>query len=100
MFKNGAGGERRGRMVAKVFISYRRDDSAATAGRGHDRLEREFSRDLLSMDVEAIPPRADFVDALIAEVAKCDVLLAIIGHDWVDARDEARRRRLDGDNDY
>jgi hypothetical protein len=87
-------------MVAKVFISYRRDDSAGHAGRINDRLEREFGRDLLFMDVDAIPLGADFVDVLIAEVAKCDVLLAIIGPNWVDARDEAGRRRLDGDHDY
>jgi hypothetical protein len=34
-------------MAAKVFISYRRDDSAGQAGRIQDRLEREFGRDLL-----------------------------------------------------
>jgi len=40
-------------MATKVFISYRRDDSAGHAGRVHDRLEREFGRDLLFMDVDA-----------------------------------------------
>jgi hypothetical protein len=42
-------------MAAKVFISYRRDDSAGYAGRVRDRLERELGRDLLFMDVDAIP---------------------------------------------
>ncbi len=37
-------------MAAKVFISYRRDDSAGYAGRVRDRLERELGRDLLFMD--------------------------------------------------
>lgn len=79
-------------MVAKVFISYRRDDSAGHAGRVHDRLEREFGRDLLFMDVDAIPLGANFVKVLADEVAKCDVLLAIIGPGWLDARDEAGNR--------
>ena len=42
-------------MVAKVFISYRRGDSSGHAGRVHDRRKREFGRDLLFMDVDAIP---------------------------------------------
>jgi hypothetical protein len=33
-------------MAAKVFISYRRDDSAGHAGRVHDRLAQEFGANL------------------------------------------------------
>ena len=87
-------------MVHKVFISYRRDDSAGHAGRVHDRLEREFGRDLLFMDVDAIPLGANFVKVLGEEVAKCDALLAIIGPGWIDARDENGRRRLENPNDF
>ena len=64
-------------MVAKkLFISYRRDDSAGHAGRVHDRLEREFGHDLLFMDVDAIPLGVNFIKILREEVARCDVLLA------------------------
>lgn len=87
-------------MAAKVFISYRRDDSAGHAGRVHDRLEREFGRDLLFMDVDAIPLGADFVEVLTMEVAKCDVLLAIMGPGWLDARDDTGNRRLDHEHDF
>lgn len=87
-------------MVTKVFISYRRDDSAGHAGRVHDRLEREFGRDLLFMDVDAIPLGADFVEVLSDEVAKCDVLLAIIGPGWLDAEDEFGNRRLENAHDF
>jgi hypothetical protein len=48
-------------MVAKVFISYRRDTSVGHAGRLHDRLERDFGRDLLFIDIDAIPLGADFI---------------------------------------
>jgi hypothetical protein len=41
-------------MAAKVFISYRRDDSAGYAGRVMDRLKTELGLDLLFMDVDAI----------------------------------------------
>jgi hypothetical protein len=64
-------------MPSKVFISYRRDDSAGHAGRVHDRLEREFGADLLFMDVDAIPLGVNFTKVLRDEVAKCDVVLVI-----------------------
>jgi hypothetical protein len=87
-------------MSAKIFISYRRDDSAGHAGRVHDRLEREYGRDLIFMDVDAIPLGANFVKVLGEEVAKCDVLLAIIGAGWLEARDDEGQRRLDNPNDF
>ena len=57
-------------MVSRLFISYRRDDSAGYAGRLYDRLEREFGRDHLVMDVDAIPLGANFVKVLSDEVAR------------------------------
>ena len=87
-------------MAAKVFISYRRDDSAGYAGRVRDRLERELGRDLLFMDVDAIPLGSNFSKVLHEEVAKCGVLLAMIGPNWPDARDEHGHRRLDDPNDF
>jgi formylglycine-generating enzyme required for sulfatase activity len=87
-------------MALKVFISYRRDDSAGNAGRVHDRLEREFGRDLLFMDVDSVPLGVNFVKVLGEEIAKCDALLAIIGPGWLDARDENGNRRLDSLDDF
>src|SRR5579862_6168652 len=87
-------------MTAKVFISYRRDDSAGQAGRVHDRLAQEFGRDLLFMDVDAIPLGADFIKVLREEVARCDVLLAIIGPNWLNVRDDEGNRRLESENDF
>jgi two-component system response regulator ChvI len=86
--------------VAKIFISYRRDDSAGSAGRVHDRLTSEFGRDLLFMDVDAIPLGVDFVKVLREEVAKCDVLIAVIGPNWLNASDKSGNRRLSDPNDF
>ena len=47
-------------MAAKVFISYRRADSAGYSGRVMDRLDRELGRDLVFMDVDAIPLGTNF----------------------------------------
>jgi hypothetical protein len=87
-------------MSAKVFISYRREDSAGHAGRVHDRLAREFGRDLLFMDVDGIPLGVNFVKVLQQEVAKCSVLLAVIGRDWLNVRSEDGQRRLDNPSDF
>ena len=87
-------------MTAKVFLCYRRDDSAAFTGRVQDRLEQGFGRDLLFMDVDAIPLGVNFVTALHEAVAECEVLLAVIGPNWLEARDDAGARRLDDPNDF
>ena len=86
--------------AGKVFISYRRDDSAGHAGRLHDRLQRELGHDLLFMDVDTIPLGVNFVKVISEEVAKCDVLLAVIGQGWLGARDENGERRLDNGDDF
>jgi TIR domain len=87
-------------MAAKVFISYRWADSAGYAGRVMDRLDRELGRDLVFMDVDALPLGTNFPKVLHEEVAKCSVLLAVIGPNWLDARDEHGNRRLDNPNDF
>ena len=87
-------------MTSKVFISYRRDDSAGYAGRLHDRLSAEFGRQQIVMDVDSFDLGVNFVTALREEVSKCDVLLAVIGPNWLNVRDEAGRRRLDNPNDF
>jgi hypothetical protein len=50
--------------------------------------------------VDAIPLGTNFSKVLHEEVAKCGVLLAVIGPNWLDARDEHGNRRLDNPNDF
>jgi hypothetical protein len=87
-------------VAAKVFISYRRADSAGYSGRVMDWLDRELGRDLVFMDVDAIPLGTNFSKVLHEEVAKSGVLLAVIGPNWLDTRDEHGNRRLDNPNDF
>jgi peptidylprolyl isomerase len=86
--------------MGKVFLCYRREDSGAHAGRVKDWLERDFGADVLFMDVDNIPMGRNFVKVLREEVAKCEVLLAFIGQDWLDVRDEDGNRRLDNPHDF
>jgi membrane-associated protease RseP (regulator of RpoE activity) len=87
-------------MAGKIFINYRRDDSAGTAGRLHDRLAQTFGRNNLFMDVDHIPAGVDFLEYLHSQVAACDVFLAVIGPNWLNAKDERGRRRFDNPDDY
>src|SRR5262249_31439704 len=87
-------------MAGKIFINYRRDDAIGTAGRLHDRLVQTFGRDNLFMDVDHIPVGADFVEYLHSQVAACDVFLAVIGPNWLNAKDNRGRRRFDNPDDY
>jgi Tfp pilus assembly protein PilF len=82
-------------MAGKIFINYRREDSAGTAGRLHDRLAQAFGRKNLFMDVDHVPAGVDFVEYLHTQVAACDVFLAVIGPNWLDAKDDEGRRRFD-----
>lgn len=85
----------------KIFISYRRDDDPGFALAVYQRLEQEFAGENLFMDVEGhIKPGDDFVKVLNDQVAKCDVLLAIIGAGWVGARDADGNRRLEKETDF
>lgn len=85
--------------MAKIFISYRRDDSAVVAGRIFDRLQAHFGRSSVFMDVDSIPYGTDFRKHLTHAVSQCDVLLAIIGGDWLKVEADGGRR-LDQPNDF
>jgi TIR domain/Bacterial SH3 domain len=87
-------------MAGKIFINYRRDDSIGMAGRLHDRLAQTFGHDNLFIDVDNIPVGADFVAHLNSQVAGCNVLLVVIGPNWLNAKDESGRRRLDDPDDF
>lgn len=86
--------------MSRIFISYRRDDSADVSGRIYDRLEPRYGRGNVFKDVDAIPLGADFRRVLAEEVAKCDVMLVIIGRQWVSITDDHGQRRLDNPADF
>jgi PASTA domain/TIR domain len=83
-----------------IFISYRREDAEGEAGRLFDDLVGVFGEDSVFMDVAAIDKGIDFRKAIDDNVSTCGVLLAIIGKDWVDAKNEAGQRRLDDAADF
>jgi hypothetical protein len=87
--------------MKKVFISYRRHDSRYQARMIYDAFQRALPREHLFMDIDSIPPGADFVKILKPEVGECEIMLALIGPGWIDATDpKTGRRRLDNQYDF
>jgi hypothetical protein len=86
--------------MAKIFISYRREDSSAYAGRLFDHLQARFGRNQVFMDVDTISPGMDFVEAIEQAVGECDVLIAVIGPQWLSITDAEGHRRLDNPEDF
>jgi trehalose/maltose transport system substrate-binding protein len=87
-------------MSGQIFISYRREDSAASAGRVYDRLNGRFPSNRIFIDVDNIAPGVDFVKAIEKSVGSCDVLISIVGKHWLTATDEDGKRRLDSPDDF
>jgi len=84
----------------KVFISYRRDDTAYQTTAIHDKLAAQLGDEYVFMDVDTIPAGRDFRKVIANEVQRCDVLVAVIGEKWLSASNEAGERRLDLPTDY
>lgn len=86
--------------MSRIFINYRRQDTEGYAGRLYDHLLRYFAVNDVFMDINDISVGADFVTTLEDALAKCDVLLAVIGPQWVNITDEFGNRRLEQPDDF
>jgi hypothetical protein len=82
-----------------IFISYRREQNAAHAGRLYDRLSEAFGEQAVFMDVDSIGLGLDFARVLDQAVSSCAVMLVLIGPGWAGIADQ-RGRRLDDPGDY
>lgn len=86
--------------VGRIFINYRRDDSAGFAGRLHDRLIPHFGADKIFMDIDNIEPGEDFVEVINRELNSCAIFIVLIGQRWLITTEESGRRRLDNPDDF
>ncbi len=86
--------------MTKIFISYRRDDASANAGRLCDWLQRQFKTDNVFLDVDKIAPGDDFPKVLQEKLAAADALVAVVGKAWVSLCDGAGNRRIMAPKDF
>jgi hypothetical protein len=86
--------------VGGFFISYRRDDAAGHAGRLFDRLVARFGPDAVFIDHAALAPGEDFPRAISDSLSRADVVFAVMGPRWLEARDGEQRLRLTLADDF
>jgi hypothetical protein len=85
--------------VPRIFISYRREDSAGYARALFTKLDESFPKQVF-MDVFSIELGDDFVVDLEKALRSCKAAIVVIGKKWLTAKDAWGRRRLDQRNDY
>lgn len=86
--------------MARIFLSYRRDDSAGYTGRIFDHLGNRFGASRVFMDVEGIDIGENFAKAIEASIAQCNTVVAVIGRQWAGSADTSAGRRIDDPADY
>jgi hypothetical protein len=69
------------RTEPRLFISYRRQDTAAHAGRLYDAITGRLGPQSVFMDID-LRPGIDFVERIRQAVGGCDVMLVIVGPRW------------------
>ncbi len=77
--------------MPRVFISYRRGDSAGYTGRIHDRLVSVLGDKCVFLDVADIEPGDDYLANLEREIGAANYVLVVIGREWLEATEGARR---------
>lgn len=64
-----------GNVSGRIFMSYRREDTAYPAGWLYDRLAGHFASGQVFKDIDSIELGDDFVEVITTAVGSCDVLL-------------------------
>jgi len=85
--------------MPKLFISYRREDSAGFAGRLTDALEQRLGAGSVFRDVDDIRPGEDFEAVIERGLRQVQAVLVVIGPGWLEAAADGRRR-LDQADDF
>ena len=84
----------------RLFLSYRREDTAGRAGRLFDGLTQRLGPGRVFQDVEAIKPGLDFERAVADSLEAADASVVVIGPDWATVAEPGGGRRLDRDDDF
>ena len=88
-------------MSGKIFLNYRRDDSRWPATSLYNLLAQVFPREQLFMDVEGyIRPGDDFVEVLEEQVSACEVMIVVIGPQWLSLAGEDGQPRIADAHDF
>jgi TIR domain len=84
----------------RVFVSYRRDDVPDASARLADSLVEHFGPQGVFFDRDSIDGGADFTEVIRDYIEHCDVLLAVVGADWLQPSGVDGRPRIQDPDDY
>jgi hypothetical protein len=84
--------------MTNVFISYRRDDTQGDTARIRERLADHFGAQHVFMDTGGIPYGTDFEEHIQKKLEGCEVLVAVIGPNWLKVESDGRVRIHDNDD--
>ncbi len=84
----------------KVFVSYRKTDTEGVAGRLAAALGARFGEHRVFFDRHTIAAGERFDDRIETAVANAEVVLVLIGTQWLRAQDRHGRRRLSQRDDW
>jgi hypothetical protein len=84
----------------RVFISYRRDDTASAAGRIYDRLCQLLSKSNVFFDVATISGGRNFETEIASAIGRSDAALIIIGDKWSGLERSTGSNRIWEPDDY
>jgi hypothetical protein len=83
----------------KIFICYRREETAAYAGRLYDTVAGRYGQENVFMDLD-LDPGIDFVERITEAVGSCHVLLVVMGPRWATVQDQDGEVRITDPEDY
>ncbi len=87
-------------MSSPVFISYRRDDAAPDALLLSDAIRSLLGDHAVFMDTKSISGGEQWPDVLKNAVVASEIVIAVMGPDWIRIADQWGRRRIDQDDDW
>ncbi|MEU4294980.1 toll/interleukin-1 receptor domain-containing protein [Kribbella sp. NPDC026596] len=85
---------------ASIFINYRTSDEPVAAALLDTALSYRFGAENVFLDCRSMAAGTPFEKALRTAVRRCDVLLVVIGRNWLTATDQHGRRLIDQRGDW
>jgi len=84
----------------RVFISYRREDTADAVAHLHHSLEQQLGEGKVFRDVDTIQPGQNFENIIQEAIRTTSVCLIVIGPSWLTLKEPQGGRRLDAREDF
>ncbi|MEP7170580.1 MAG: toll/interleukin-1 receptor domain-containing protein, partial [Bacteroidota bacterium] len=87
-------------MSQKIIINYRKHDSPCNSAALHQELINYFSKEAVRKDEPAIAMENDFGERIENSLEACDVLLVLIGENWLTMQDENGNVKIFSADDF